>query len=88
LAHSTNFQRALTAFALQLELQLIYRRIAAFLERHSDALNDNIMDFASFIKGDPAQRLVNGITQIDARMNDTRPRLAACGLRWGISFAR
>jgi hypothetical protein len=88
LAHSTNFQRALTALTLQLGLQLIYRRIAAFLERHSDALNDNIMDFASFIKGDLAQRLVNGITQIDARTDDTGPRLAACLLRWGVSFVR
>jgi hypothetical protein len=61
LAHSINFQRALTAFALQLELQLIYRRIAVFLERNSDALNDNIMDFASFIKGDPAQRNANWV---------------------------
>ena len=86
MAHSTNFQWALAAFALQLGLQLIYRRIAAFLERHSDALNDNIMDFASFIKGDLAQRFIGAFRDVDAGVLDAWSRPAAYGLCWRASF--
>ena len=54
-------------------LQLLHRRIAALPKRELDPLQDDIMDFAALFEGDLAQRLIDGLRQVKARMDDIRP---------------
>ena len=42
------------------------------------------MDFDAFLEGGPPQTLVNGLGQIQARMNYAGPRLAAYGPCWAF----
>ncbi|MGC2079512.1 MAG: hypothetical protein WA728_26525 [Xanthobacteraceae bacterium] len=61
--------------------------VSALLQGQLDAFHEKIMDFAPFIEGDPPQRLISGLWQVDARMLDVRARPAASGLRCGASLA-
>ena len=40
------------------------------------------MHFDAFLEGRLPQGLINGLGQIQARINDPGPRLSACGLSW------
>ena len=40
------------------------------------------MDSGSLVESDLAEDLINGLRQIQAGMNNARPRLSAHGLRW------
>src|SRR5262249_58827729 len=54
-------------------LLMIHCRIAALSKGHSDALHDEIMNFAALFEGGFTQRFINRLGQVDARMHDIRP---------------
>jgi hypothetical protein len=61
-------------------LEIVNRGISAFLEHGVDPLHDQIVNLDPFVKSDLAERFVNPIGQIQAGMNDIRPRPSASGL--------
>jgi hypothetical protein len=63
-------------------------RIAALFERQPDTLDHKVMDPASLIESNLPQRLIRSLWQVNARMDDVRPRPTSYGLRWRVSLAR
>jgi hypothetical protein len=54
-------------------LQLLHRWIPPASQRHTDALQHQVVNFDPFFEGNLAQGLVDGFWQVDARMNDGWP---------------
>jgi hypothetical protein len=48
--------------------------ISALFERQPDTLNHKVMDPASLFEGNLPQRLIRGLWQVNARVDDVRPR--------------
>jgi hypothetical protein len=61
--------------------------ISALFERQPDTLDHKVMDPASLIESNLPQRLIRGLWQVNARVDDVRPGPTPYGLRWGASLA-
>src|SRR5262249_19852918 len=69
-------------------LLMVYCRIAALPKRHPDALHDEIMNFAALFEGGFAQRFINRLGQVDARMHASGPGRLLGRLLRGLSPRR